>query len=250
VDNDVEHFYLTNIHHLSKFLILTGNAQNDENIQESFKNILNFAQIYEENQRVILRSFYRTKNLTTFQIFESSQHENLSEILFPDKSKNLNKFPLYVAFAEDFSSVFENLGQPLSKWMFFTRIVAEKLNATLQFVNIPVDLSNLVRFHQSYMGGFLKLIEIGEMDFLLNKPISIGYLESYNYLEFCFMVPLPPEYSIYELILFLPLDINCWMWLGITVAVSSLVWRIFEGHWGFLFGAFAQFVGQFVEIKT
>jgi hypothetical protein len=66
------------------------------------------------------------------------------------------------------------------------------------------------------------------------------------------MVPLPPPYSIYELILILPLDKSTWMWLGITLVASGLVWKLLEGatHWNFLFGTFGFFVGKLIKVQT
>ena len=85
---------------LSKILIVSSNSNQAEKIEKLFRRNLNIAQIYEENQKVILRSFFRTKNLTTFRTFVNSKYENLSQIFFPDKSKNLEKFPLKVIYTD------------------------------------------------------------------------------------------------------------------------------------------------------
>jgi hypothetical protein len=69
----------------------------------------------------------------------------------------------------------------------------------------------------------------------------------------CFIAPLPPKHSTTELILFMPLDKSCWIFLGVTVGISAIIWRFFEGsnsHWKFLFGMFALFVGQYSDIKA
>jgi hypothetical protein len=226
-----------------------SNKKNAENIENTFAKVLNFAQIYEENQKVILRSFYMTKGLTILKVFENSQHENISQILFPDKAKNLNGYPLFVAFDTTVESFILN-AKLHNKWNYFVKIVAEKLNAKIEYILFKVGNASMEIFRLKQKNFIKTGIIQNTLDFYLDSfPISLD-LQSYYYIEQCFLVPLPPEYSIYQLILTMPLDKSCWMWLGITIAVSTLVWRIFEGHWGFLFGACAKFVGQFVKIKT
>jgi hypothetical protein len=228
---------------------LSSNKINAEKIQNIFKNYLNFAQIYEESRKVILRSFYRTKNLTTFEVFENSQHENLSQILFPDKAKNLNGFQLLVAFDTMIETILID-EKVYNKWLNFIQTIAEKLNATLKLISVQLKGDSEKIFKRSQLYFLKKYTKLHNLDFYLDTfSVSLD-LQSYTYIEHCFLVPLPPDYPIYQLILFKPLDKSCWMWLGITIAVSTLVWRIFEGHWNFLFGSCAKFVGQFVEIKT
>lgn len=98
-----------------------------------------------------------------------------------------------------------------------------------------------------------ELMSKDELDFSLCHFFIKEDLQSYNNVEYCFAVPLPSKYSIYELIFILPLDNQCWMWWVITIFVSAVIWRIYEGsgaHWNFLFGTFALFVGKFSVIKT
>lgn len=237
--------------HLSKFLIVSSNKNNVEDIQRFFRLTLNFAHIYQEKQKIVVRNYYRTKNLTTIDTFESSQQENLAaEILFPDKSRNLQKFPLYVLYdtLNTHQGFFLN-GKLYNRYTYFVETLAEKMNATLVYEEMKFNRSEDTDGFQERWQYLNEIISQKYIDIALFHAfgISNGNIEYY---ATCFLVPLPPKYSIYELILILPLDASCWMMLGITVAVSALVWRIFEGpqaQWDFLFAVYAQFVGKFVK---
>jgi hypothetical protein len=191
-----------------------------------------------------------TKNLTTLKVFENFHRENLSEILFPDKTKNLHGYPLFVAFSENFNIRVLD-GKIYSKWIHFAEIVAEKLNANLTLIQIPHFRADIQTSILHLRQEVLKLQNETRMDIFINPEIFRQHdISCYSFNDYCFLVPLPPEHSIVELILILPLDRSCWLFLGITIAVSTLVWRIFEGHWNLLFGSFAFFVGHFIKIQT
>jgi hypothetical protein len=205
-----------------------------------------------ENRKVIVRNFYRTKKLTTFETFENSQHENLSEILFPDKAKNLHGLTLLIIQGlSDF--VVNRQGKIQSQWNEYLETVAKKLNATLKFVTIEINEIDHLQWLYLMDAKVNMLQKSGKIDFLLNSMYNSYALESYNNLEICFLIPLPPKYSIYELILILPLDKSCWLLLGVTVAISALIWRFFEGsgaQWNLIFGVYAYFLGQSTNIKV
>jgi hypothetical protein len=233
------------INHLSKFLIVTSDKKFTESIHKAFEKALNFAQIYEENRKVILRSFYRTKNLTIYETFKDANSENLSLILFPDKTKNLNGFPQYI--------VFTKYGNIYGKWIAFFETAAQKLNLTLNNIEIVVKNRTQKNFHPRVLSELKNLIEEDRMDFFITNLFRHVLLKTYSFFELCYLVPLPPKYSIYELVLILPLDYISWTCLGFTVAVSALAWRLFEGsgaHWNFLFGSYAVFLNQFVKIRV
>lgn len=234
-------------------MVLSSNGNAFKTIQETFNNTLNYAHIFEENREVTLRVYHRSKESADIQIFESSQCGNLSESLFPDKSKNLHKLPLYVAGNRGMSfDTFFDDGVGYNKWMYFIKIVAKKMNATIEFTEIAYDMKNFF-VELERLSIINELIKDGRLDFYLNGKLFDGSIESYNYIDYCFLVPLPTKYSIYELILLMPLDTSCWMWLSITVVATALVWRLSDGkgsHWNYLFGVFAYFVGQSVEIRT
>jgi hypothetical protein len=197
---------------------------------------------------VIAKIFHTHQNFTTVYEFQNFHHENLSELLFPDKTKTLNNSPIYVALGVPYISKERKF---FNKWEFFIEIVKEKLNASLAF-NFIVSKEQApmkVMFHMQEVS--IKLHEIGKLDFLLNNLYDDHEtLQCYNSVELCFLAPLPPKYSIYELILVLPFDKLCWMYLGVTIAISAIAWRIIENHWNFIFGIFAFFVGQSAEIRT
>lgn len=91
------------VSHLSKFVIVSSHGNGTKNIFNIFKKILNYVHIYEVKQKlqqtVVARVFYRTQTLKRTITFKSTR-KDLSEILFPVRSKNLNGFPLYIAYAQ------------------------------------------------------------------------------------------------------------------------------------------------------
>lgn len=193
-----------------------------------FEVILNIVQIYEENGKVVAKSFDMTSNLPKFEIFKDSKRENLSLILFPDKTKNLQGKSINVFTSQLVGS---NKNYLIDMWNFFIDIIVEKLNATMQLTD-NVLTSNSDESLDKYVAE-------KKLDLYLEYQGPVFELRSHYRQDVCFVVPLPNSYSIAELILFLPLDQSCWMWLGITIAVSTFLWRFSESHWHFPFGAFA-----------
>lgn len=240
------------VHHLSKFLIVSSNRSKLQKTKKFFRKLLNVVQIYEKNQKVIARSF----DWSTQQVIRSEVPQNLSASLFRDKLKNLNlnERELYVAHMNSpFSHTYRDDDgdiQVNSKWMFYLEIITEKLNATIELNIVRRNEKSWDDMEDTKEDSMVKLIEQGMLDFFLHFGDYKFDLESYNYVDWCFIAPLPKSYSIAELILILPLDPFCWMWLGITVAISALLWRISEHHWNFLFGAFALFVGKWIKVRT
>lgn len=239
-------------HHLSKFLIVSSENKESHKMLKRFEKIANFAVIYEENRKVIVKSLYGIKKLEIIKTFKSSHHKNLSKILYPEKMKNLEKFPLYVAYSvHGFTHVTLD-GKLINIWTHFAEIVAEKLNATLTYVKIEVDKTSRGNLIVSEKKNFVKLSQERRLDFFVNANFK-SELECYHTIDQCFLVPIPPEYSIYELILVLPLDKSCWIFLGVTIGVLALFWRLFEGsgaHWNLIFGSFALFVGKSIKIRV
>ncbi len=206
--------------------------------------VWNVAHIYEENQKIVLRNFYKTKNLTTFRTFDSNERENLSEILFPNKVSNVEGFIFNIGFIE-FQEEFKYKGRVESKWTTLIEILISKVNGTLKFHQYFNDEESIQGYEKDEIEG--------KIDFHLNGYFYNGIFNSYTNSEFCFMVPLPRSYTVYEMILFLPFEKSCWISLGLTVIASAFIWRIFEGpgsQWRLFFGVFALFVGQFVKIRS
>lgn len=218
--------------------------------EEFFNELLNVAQIFEEKQKIIARNY--DWNLDTFRTFKNFKLENFSEIIFHQKAPNYNGDALHVVYmnSPDAHNPIKGQTRPNCKWIYFLDIVADKLNATLNFIEIPRNQSSWEAREATRKKFIIKHIREEKLDFYLNFNMFKFSLESYDHLDWCFIAPLPPSFSIAEMVLILPLDPSCWMWLGITVAISALLWRISEHHWNFLFGVFALFVGKWVKVKT
>jgi hypothetical protein len=214
--------------------------------------VWNLIHAYEENGEVIVKTLWVTMNQIISFHFKDLNVENISQVLFPDKTKDLYGISLYVAFV-NFDDALKVGDTVYGRWTYFIDIVAEKLNATATYIEIPFDMIKPENYIYHVISVFRQLYINGKAEFLINHAITKGNLESYSYEEYCFIVPLPPRYSIVELILILPLDNFCWMFLGISVMAAMVVWSVFEGskiHWNFLFGMFSFFVGQGAKIEA
>lgn len=222
-------------------MILSSNKNGIMETRKTFAKILNFVQIYPSNRKVIVESFYRTENLTTVKAFESYQTGNLSKILFPDKAKNLNGFPLFAVYRKTFDIFHTEEDKPYSLWTPYLQILTEKLNATIKYKKIPKDSDEKFRND---------LLKNHQLDFYLNFIYYKFDLESYHFRDWCLLAGIPPKFSIHEKVLFKPLDKHCWIYLGTTLILCAIIWKISEGHWNFLFGILAFFVGQSSNIKT
>lgn len=214
------------------------------------KTLLNHAHIFIHNREVIAGVFNWHKKFVTYYSFDG--HFNVSKILFPDKTKNLEGSPLHVAFVNKLRSIWFN-GKVYSKWTYFIEILAEKMNASLNFIEISNDQTSQKNYGSSTAGNLFKLYWKGNFDFFIESHRMHQLFQGYAFSEQCYVAPLPPKRSILELILFLPLDKSCWMWLGITFAISAFIWRCSEGplsQWNFLFGMFALFVGKYSKVQA
>lgn len=234
--------------HLAKFILISTTEKTAmNNFLLRSKNLLNHAHIFEKNRKVFAGNYWWNKDLKSYDAFEGFTHKNISNIIFPNKLNNLEGFPLSIAGLE--GEFYDD--KAYSKFTYFVEILTTKLNATLKYIKIPKpDPKN---YSKSIQKHFTRLCGDGKCDIIFLPQKLHQIFQAYNFVDQCFLAPMPPKRSIYELILTLPLDKSCWMWLGITVAVSALIWRIFEGpksHWNFLFGIFALFVGQDSNIRT
>lgn len=209
--------------------------------------LLNVVQIYEDDREVIVKRFDMSTNICSYESFD--EFENLTEI-FPDKAKDLNGSPIFAVYVQG-PDAFTSNDQTFCRWTYFLDIIAEKLNSTIIYKEIPLNESSWEAYRETREIWMKKLLSKKKLDFYLNYPNHKWDLQSYNHHSWCFLAPLPKKHSIVELILFMPLDKMCWMWLGSTIAVSTILWRISDGHWNFLFGAFGYLVGKYpVKIRT
>ncbi len=242
---------------MSKFLIVSSKPDGAEKIEKAFSKILNFAQIYEEDQKVIFRSFFRTKKLTTFRTFNNSKHENLSQIFFPDKAKDLEGFPIKIILTNrDLEDMKRK--EIYNPWRDYLSAIAQALNATLSvkitFIEYDPKTPSTTDYTRELYERCKQLSYEDKLDLQPQVFVSpMRVLSKYFYEKNCWNVPLPPKYTIYEQVLFLPLDSSCWIFLGITTAMSAVLWRLLEGpgsQWNFLFGIYSLFVGQYAEVRA
>lgn len=241
------------VSHLAKFIFVSANKVAAESNSLFYtKTLLNHAHIFMDNREITAGVMFWHRKFITFYSFPDLNYENVSDILFPDKVSDLEGFPLYIVFTNKKGSEVSN-GNVYSRWSEFVVILSEKLNATLKVHEISNDQTSLENFSSNISKNLFKLYWKGEFDIFIESHRSHQLFQAYGFEEQCFIAPLPKKISIYEYILFLPLDKSCWMMLGLTIGVSALIWRISEGprsHWNFLFGMFALFVGKYEEIRT
>ncbi len=201
------------INHLSKFLVVSTSLKNLENVMWPFiGKFPNSAAICEENQKITFRNVDMRTKIQTQGTFGKFEFQNLLEHIFPDKFSNLLGSPIYAAYNDN---NFDN-ALIIKQKSFFMELVAEKLNGTLKYNKIKIKEVN-ESLHEKGFHVFIPIIKAAserKLDFYLNGLRFYGGLQSYEYEEKCFWILVPPSYYIYEQILFMPLELSCWIWLG------------------------------------
>ena len=238
--------------HLSKFLIICSKFEYANKLPWNYEMLSNSAVIFEQDRKVNVMNFDKRKKLFQTIILGNSSIEQ-NNYLFPDKVSDLMKSRIHVAYYPH-RNIRKWKGKVKNKMVYFTEMVAEKLNATLKYVEtdykgIGVDKE----FNSRTIETIRKYRKNEKLDIFLNGYGHFGDFQTYEFEDWCWIVPLPPKVSIYEQILFLPLDKYCWIFLFSLTLVSSILWRFIEGpsmHWQFIFGIYAMFVGQYNKIKA
>lgn len=236
------------MHHLSKFLQISSKEIPREENFLFYTKLLHFTNIFQINHKVYVTNYWWTKRYTKIITFDDPNQMNISSSIFPNKIKNLERFPIHIFFHHEHKAYLHKW-QIHSLWNYFFVIVIKKMNASVAYFQMNLTFTDEAGLKKR----FNKFLQIGMYDVLYTSLSEHQLFQGYSFEERCFIAPLSPSHSIYELVLFLPLDIFCWIWLALTFAISALVWRIFEGpnsQWNILFGLFALFVGQCPKIKT
>lgn len=247
-----QNFQIPLTNHMSKIIFVANNKKILKVIKE-YRKVLNLIVVYLKNDEINVKIPNFILNETFHLILENKIQENISNFLFSDKLTNLHKYPLNIVWTTVFDALQSDRKKLIDNNLFFVQILAEKMNATLNFIEI---IKNQKPGENFFLAEEAELKEVDEFDLYLRTQPRYGDIKLYHHEEYCFIVLLPPKYSIVEMILILPFDKSVWMWLGVVAGLSTIIWRfygIFEGsssHWKFLFGIFAFFVGQSTEIKT
>jgi hypothetical protein len=167
---------------------------------------------------------------------------------FADKLKSLDGFPLNIVWSKAYDTLRTLDGRFINKYEPFIRTIAEQMNASMNVEEVIEEKLNY-------------LLAIDKVDFVQRAIAVIIDLTYQEHHDYCFVVPMPPKYSIYELILILPLDKSCWIWLSVVVAISTIVWKFYgcieeprlnralSSHWDFLFETFGFFLLQSRKLK-
>lgn len=148
-------------------------------------------------------------------------------------------------------------GKFINKVSKFIEIIRDKLNASINMIEIVKNCLTQPEFDNR------SRIELHEHNLILDFYASpdagmdnSGLIPFYGDTDHCFLVPLPPKIAIYEQILIRPMEREVWFFLGISIATSAFIWRLFKNFgaedslWHFLFGMYAFFVGQSVEFRV
>jgi hypothetical protein len=179
----------------------------------------------------------------------SNQQKDTSEV-FNDKLVNLHGYR-YKAV-----SSYEG-GYMSEKNKIFMGLMCRLQNAssTLDTKRLEHDANR--------MKTYLHLMIMKKVDLSLNTGIFTTFnneplpsVITYDETTFCAMVPLPPRTPFIELIL-KPFDQWTWIAAFVTVTACAGVWKLIRylqpntgnSTWHFLFGIFANFVGQAIEFR-
>lgn len=239
--------------------MVTNNLKNIKKIIENFKffKISDFVIISEQKNEIhaIIPNLFSKDEFLTFKS-NFKPPKNLSKLLFPDKLKNLHGSTLKITFADSMETLINHDRTTLDKLMNFLAIIKQKMNATLDFIEIAQLWYERGPLWEAVREDLSKIYHKIDMHMWTQPNNLIGVINYYEKEKICLLVPYPPKISIIDQILFRPLEREVWMYLGISIGVTAIVWRLHRNYGAndstgnFLFGIFSFFVGQSAEFKT
>jgi hypothetical protein len=209
--------------------------------------------VYPENGKILYEISNWIGNFSA-QTFEDSQQENLLEFLYPEKLRNLNQRLVNIVFSVYGYTFFTR--KVLSKFNWFIQMLVERMNIMVNFKEVVKNYRTFDEYLEREDKEVLDLARNQQLDLYLQSLYHRGDLETYFTEDYCFLVPLPKAYSIYELVLILPFDISVWICLVAIVAALTAVWWLYNflkhsrSSGSVLFGTFALFVGQSANVRT
>lgn len=254
---------------MSNFIIVT-NRNEIKDLQEitlkfDYCKVLNLIIIFEKDKTINIVMPNKFKALRQFKInladlVKKDQQESSSFSFFEDKTSKLNQHNLNIIYKNSHAtSTFLQNGKVLSKYTYYLDILAQFMNASLNFIEIVKTFETIEDFNSKIQSEIKEKITRGKLDLSIIENVFLrrtSKLLSRQQQENCFMLEIPPKIAIYEQILILPLDRTCWILLGVVIFISAVVWWIFNliykmsSHWSFLFGIYGLFLGQWSEIRV
>lgn len=246
------------IHHMSKFIFILSKA--DSKDHDSILNftkelhMINSVLIYEKDNNISVKIpnlFAKNVNMTL------NFDQNLAEIFFPDKFKNLRNFKLIIPVANlSPIQIFENK-KVSCDFCEFIEVVRQKFTFKIELREMASGMT-----YQQKLDAIpdeLDILQNSSEIFLgTSRFISSNYplqLQTYQPDEKCFVIANPPKIPIYEQILILPLDKTVWYMLGLSTGCCALVWFLYrnfgagDSHWYFVFVIYGYFMGQSMSLK-
>lgn len=209
--------------------------------------------IFEENDEItaVIPNVYSED---IHMKFNDMQYNIANVDLFPEIPNNIS---LNIAFALEGEIIKTENGKIICKYTHFVDIIAQKLNASINYIHIAKDTKTQKEYAER-LNGEIEL-RLNELDLSIIPGHVLffnGVVNMYETRHFCLIAPLPPSIAIFDQILFRPFDEKVWKYLCISVAFSALIWRLFKNYGanssvtGFLFGLFAFFVGQSAKFQV
>jgi hypothetical protein len=185
--------------------------------------------------------------------------ENLTSILFPNKLKNLNhhklKLPVTFQVPKIFAVDMFGVKKVFAKYTRLADILKDFMNAEIHYEVISVlnfftqeeMLSSRSKTYEAMRQNLEVDLSISDVFVYRDKSPK---LLTYEPVELCAFLAVPPEISLYTQILILPFEKTIWILLVISVMSCAIIWRayekigIFDQCGKFIFGIFGFFLGQ------
>lgn len=251
----MDNFTIPTLTHDLKSISITNSKKSAEKIIKAFNDhrVAAYCVIYKENEEFNVEIMDKNiKRSCKYKI--NSNHTNYSQ-KFCSKSQ-IQNLSLNIAFSVDDATFLTPDGKVLSKYSHYIDIIAQKMNASINYVEVAKNAKTLKEIWEATGREIKEMLKI--LDLFLESSYGgdhRGYIYTHHLLAYCYIAPLPPKIAIYDQILFRPMDKVVWIYCGVSIVLSALIWRIFKNFgandslWHFIFGVFAFFVGQSVKFK-
>lgn len=181
-------------------------------------------------------------------------NKTTSEVLFPDKLKDMNGyiFRVFVTSQEPRIRCKKDFCRGVD--IDVMRIIAEKHNARVAIETISIDRKDARTFvYSSLNNGNFDMSLLTMMEFYGTNKFW-RKINTFDVNAFCAMIPLPEKLS-FLMYLLSPFDLSSWLSMLLVIAGSAIIWQITRkinsvSTFSFIYGVCASFVGQSIPFTN
>lgn len=177
--------------------------------------------------------------------------------LFIDQLQNLNGYMYRVIYEDRFPFLWMNNGGVTGVEVAILNEIANHQNALLGFRHVPLDTHDftVLDFVAYILRNRLVDIVILNIETDWERFPAYNRVFTYQAVEFCAMVPIPPRIAFLHIIL-MPFDAILWLSIVLLVVACTVTWKLLrkpsnnpDSSLYFAFGVIASSLGQAVPFR-